>query len=76
MGGLVVQQALLDDPELADRVSHVFMFGTPSNGVRAARWAGFLKQQIEDMAEGGASSPRSAAAGNEQFGTIDPSTSG
>ena len=53
MGGLVVQSALLDDPELADRVSHVFLFGTPSAGVRIARWGGFLKRQISDMAEGG-----------------------
>jgi pimeloyl-ACP methyl ester carboxylesterase len=53
MGGLVVQQALLDDDELADRVSHVFCFGTPSGGVRAARWGSFLKQQVGDMAEDG-----------------------
>jgi hypothetical protein len=54
MGGLVVQQALLDDEELADRVSHVFCFGTPSGGVRSARWGRFLKRQLGDMAAGGA----------------------
>lgn len=53
MGGLVVQQALLDDPDLAERVSHVFCFGTPSAGVRAADWGGFLKQQVDDMAKDG-----------------------
>ncbi len=53
MGGLVCQRALLDDAELADRVSHLIMFGTPSNGLRKARWGRFLKQQISDMAEGG-----------------------
>ncbi len=53
MGGLVVQKALVSDPALGDRVSHVFCFGTPSAGVRAAGWAGFLKRQLEDMTEDG-----------------------
>ncbi len=53
MGGLVCQRALLDDPGLADRVSHLIMFGTPSDGLRKARWGRFLKRQIGDMAEGG-----------------------
>lgn len=53
MGGLVVQRALLDDPGLADQVSHLFFFGTPSAGLRIARWGGFLKSQVSDMAEGG-----------------------
>jgi pimeloyl-ACP methyl ester carboxylesterase len=54
MGGLVVQQALVSDPELADRVSHLFCFGTPSAGVQLARWARFLKRQVSDMALDGA----------------------
>ena len=29
MGGLVVQKALVDFPELAGRVSHVLLYGTP-----------------------------------------------
>jgi pimeloyl-ACP methyl ester carboxylesterase len=53
MGGLVAQQALVQDEELADRVSHVFCFGTPSAGVRLARWARFFKRQVSDMAEEG-----------------------
>ena len=53
MGGLVCQRALFDDPGLAERVSHLIMFGTPSNGLRKARWGRFLKRQIGDMAEGG-----------------------
>ena len=72
MGGLVVQQALLDDPELADRVSHVVMFGTPSDGLRTARWGGFLKQQIEDMAEGGAFITDLRRRWNERFGAHRP----
>ncbi len=53
MGGLVVQQALVDDDELADRASHVICMGTPSAGVPSARWGGFLKQQVGDMVENG-----------------------
>ena len=34
MGGLVVQRALVDDPELADRTEKVVLFGTPSAGIR------------------------------------------
>ena len=30
MGGLVVQKALVDNPELAQRVRHIILFGTPS----------------------------------------------
>ena len=29
MGGLVAQRALLDDDEFSEKVSHVFLFGTP-----------------------------------------------
>jgi pimeloyl-ACP methyl ester carboxylesterase len=34
MGGLVAQQALLDDPLLVGRVRHRILFGTPSGGLR------------------------------------------
>src|SRR5262249_17482337 len=50
MGGLVVQPALADDPAFARRVSHVFLFGTPSNGLVKAWWARLWKRQIRDMA--------------------------
>ena len=49
MGGLVCQRALVDDDAVGDRVSHLIMFGTPSAGLRKARWGRFLKQQIGDM---------------------------
>ena len=50
MGGLVVQRAFVDDPELVGRVSHVFMFGTPSGGLRSGKLGRFFKRQIADMA--------------------------
>jgi pimeloyl-ACP methyl ester carboxylesterase len=49
MGGLVVQRALLDNPSLQARISHVFFFGTPSGGLSKARPFLQLKRQIRDM---------------------------
>lgn len=53
MGGLVVQRAILDDAKLADRLSHLFLFGTPSNGLGKAGPFGCLKRQVRDMATQG-----------------------
>jgi pimeloyl-ACP methyl ester carboxylesterase len=52
MGGLVVQKVLVDSPEIAERVRHVILFGTPSGGLRKANWATFWKRQLKNMAEG------------------------
>lgn len=52
MGGLVVQQALVDDPTLAPRIGDVIMFATPSGGLRKASWLGFWKRQLMNMAAG------------------------
>ena len=54
MGGLVVQRALVDDPELARRTDKVVLFGTPSAGLRRASWAFFWKRQLRNMAKGSA----------------------
>lgn len=53
MGGLVVQRGLVDDRDLVGRASHVFMFGTPSGGLKSGRLGRFLKRQVADMAIGG-----------------------
>ena len=50
MGGLVVQRALIDDRELANRTDYVVLFGTPSAGLRKASGVGFLKRQLRNMA--------------------------
>ena len=50
MGGLVVQRALIDDRELADRTENVVLFGTPSAGLRKASGFRFLKRQLQNMA--------------------------
>ena len=52
MGGLVVQRALVDDPELANRTEKVVLFGTPSAGLRKASWLSFWKRQLRNMAKG------------------------
>ena len=58
MGGLVVQAALAENPELAKRIGYVLLFGTPSAGLRKARilsrLLGFLVgEQIHNMASDG-----------------------
>jgi pimeloyl-ACP methyl ester carboxylesterase len=72
MGGLVAQEALLADAELADRVSHLFCFGTPSGGLRSARWGGFLKRQVSDMAAGGEFIDSLRTRWEERFGAARP----
>lgn len=52
MGGLVVQHALLDG-DFRRRVQHVFLFGTPSAGLRKASVFAFWKRQLRDMAHDG-----------------------
>jgi tetratricopeptide (TPR) repeat protein len=53
MGGLVAQQALLDDPLLVGRVRHLILFGTPSGGLRKASWVKMWKRQLRNMAQEG-----------------------
>ena len=58
MGGLVVQRALLDFDDLLDRTSHVFLFGTPSAGLRKAGWFKWFKRQVDDLADDGVFVPK------------------
>src|ERR1700693_5524627 len=51
MGGLILQRALLDCPELLTRTSHVLLYGTPSGGLAKAGPFSFIKRQVRDMAE-------------------------
>lgn len=52
MGGLVAQKTLVDNPEFDDKISHLVMFGTPSNGLVKAGLARFWKRQLRNMARG------------------------
>src|SRR5258708_899372 len=49
MGGLVVRRALLQSHELRKRTTHVFLFGTPSAGLKKASAFTWVKQQINNM---------------------------
>ena len=49
MGGLVVQRAFVDDADFTQKVSHLFLFGTPSNGLKKTSLVTFLKRQLRDM---------------------------
>lgn len=49
MGGLVAQRAWLDDAKLRKRVSHLIMYGTPSDGLETASSFKFWSRQIRDM---------------------------
>lgn len=51
MGGLIAQQAMLDD-RTRSRISHLFLFGTPSAGARKARFARAIHAQARDMSAG------------------------
>jgi hypothetical protein len=50
---LVAQRALLDNAALQQRLSHVFLFGTPSAGLIKAWFGALFKRQSADMRAGG-----------------------
>ncbi len=72
MGGLVTQRAILDSPGLTKRLSHVFLFGTPSTGLIKAWFGALLKQQSADMRAGGPFIKRLRADWTKQFGRGTP----
>lgn len=49
VGGLLVQQVLVDFPEVLARTTHLFLLGTPSEGSREAHSWRFLNQQMVDI---------------------------
>ena len=52
MGGLVAQRCICDNKSLRDRITHLFLYGTPSKGLHKATYVGRLKRQIRDMGTG------------------------
>jgi pimeloyl-ACP methyl ester carboxylesterase len=72
MGGLVVQRALVDRLELAQKTRHLFMFGTPSNGLIKAQPVGGVKPQLADMMHGGEFIRDLRARWTAQFGARPP----
>ena len=72
MGGLLVQRALLSNPALRQRVSHVLLFGTPSDGLEKASPFNFWKRQVRDMAHGSAFITALRTDWARQFGDTPP----
>lgn len=54
MGGLIVQRAICNNRELAAKVTHLGLFGVPSNGLAKALFFAPIKRQLRDMASGSA----------------------
>ncbi len=52
MGGLMVQRTVLDGG-FDSKISHVLLFGTPSDGLRKALLGRIFKRQARDMTAGG-----------------------
>lgn len=53
MGGLIAQRAILDHEQLLRRLEHLFLFGTPSNGLVKAGLISFWKRSLSNMVSGG-----------------------
>lgn len=72
MGGLVVQKALVDNAELAKRVGHLILFGTPSGGLVKASLFKRWKRQIRDMSADGGFISELRESWRKQFGDDPP----
>ena len=72
MGGLVVQRAILNDERLRDRVSHLFLFGTPSKGLVKAWFGSLFKPQLADMRADGPFIKTLRVDWSERFGSGTP----
>jgi pimeloyl-ACP methyl ester carboxylesterase len=72
MGGLVLQRALVDSDEFARKAGFVFLFGTPSAGLRKAKFVKLLKRQTEDMGLGSPFISKLRSSWQERFGDHVP----
>jgi len=72
MGGLVAQKTLVDNPELDRRISHLVLFGAPSNGLIKAGLARLWKRQLRNMAWRGPFIQGLRAAWTNRFADVPP----
>lgn len=49
MGGLIAQRCICDNADIRDRLSHLFLYAVPSNGLVKAGYFRRLKRQLSDM---------------------------
>lgn len=77
MGGLIAQQALVDNSVLTNVVRHLFLFGTPSAGLRKAAFLSslfglFIGDQVHNMADDGEYIKQLRAGWTQAFGEDPP----
>jgi pimeloyl-ACP methyl ester carboxylesterase len=77
MGGLIAQQALVDNPALTKLVRHLFLFGTPSAGLRKAAFITSLLgllvgDQVHNMASDGDYIRQLRLGWTQRFGQVPP----
>ena len=77
MGGLIVQRSLVDNPELTRKMRHLFLFGTPSAGIKKANFLSKLfgplvGTQVTNMATDSAFVTTLRRQWNETFGKKPP----
>jgi pimeloyl-ACP methyl ester carboxylesterase len=72
MGGLVAQQAMIDAPELLERVRAMVIFGTPSAGLTKVSLFKSWKKAFRDMMYGGPFITRLRADWTTNFGARRP----
>jgi pimeloyl-ACP methyl ester carboxylesterase len=75
MGGLAIQRMILDAPqETLQKISHVLFFGTPSAGLKKARWFAFWNRQVKDLSSDSNFIKKLREDWENKFGTTIPFT--
>ena len=73
MGGLAVQRTILDlSKKEQQKISHLLLFGTPSNGLKKAFWFRFWNTQLKDLSHKSEFVKNLRADWNKQFGNKIP----
>jgi pimeloyl-ACP methyl ester carboxylesterase/tetratricopeptide (TPR) repeat protein len=75
MGGLAIQRMILDAPqETLQKISHLILFGTPSVGLKKARWFEFWNRQVKDLSSDSDFIKNLRKDWTNKFGTAIPFT--
>ena len=73
LGGLVAQRAILDlKPEARDKISHLILLGTPSNGIEAAVLSQSWNNKYKDMSSEGSFITKLRKDWNDEFNKSYP----
>ncbi len=75
LGGLVTQKALLNLPDkYLNRISHVFLFATPSNGIASSFFAKLWNKYLNELSEDGQFIKNLRNSWQDKFGDKKPFT--